>query len=385
MLDMRKREVIFVRSNPLDRDVRLPKEIAALNQSGYRTKLVYWDRDYQTDKSKKLEGCEVISLRLKAPWGIKVLLFLPVWWGFVFIRLLVTRWDVVHGVNFDSIIPCIIAGRLKRKPVVYELLDIYEDGMILPKVIRTVSLNVDKLFMRLASAIVVADEAQIEGIGGIPNSKVVPIYDSPPDDFSEKDTGYLDNRTKKNFTLFYAGVLYKLKRLNLDKVVEAIKDIEEAKLIIAGYGTLVDEIKGWAHHMPDKVEFIGKIDYAEVIKRGIKAHLFFVLRDPIVPTNKHTCGSALFNAMMCGKPILVNQGTSTARKVSEENCGLVVDANNVEEIREAIIKLRDNPQLYDELGANARKAYEQRYGWQIMERRLVTLYQELTQEVNSAE
>jgi glycosyltransferase involved in cell wall biosynthesis len=81
--------------------------------------------------------------------------------------------------------------------------------------------------------------------------------------------------------------------------------------------------------------------------------------------------------MMCGTPILVNKGTSTANKVYEENCGLVVDANNIEEIREAIIKLKDSPELRRELGANARRAYDQKYAWKIMERRLLALYREL--------
>ena len=81
---------------------------------------------------------------------------------------------------------------------------------------------------------------------------------------------------------------------------------------------------------------------------------------------------------MCGKPIIANEGTSTAIKVSQENCGLVVDANNIVEIREAIVKLRDNPTLCQELGVNARKAYEQKYGWPIMEQQLMNLYDELT-------
>ena len=78
---------------------------------------------------------------------------------------------------------------------------------------------------------------------------------------------------------------------------------------------------------------------------------------------------------------MVNQGTSTTRKVCEENCGVVVDGNNVEEIRNAIIKLRDNPRLCQELGANARKAYEQKYSWEIMGQRLVALYHQLGGEL----
>ncbi len=378
MLEMRKREVIFVRSNWLDQDVRLPKEIRALKQAGYRIRLLCWDRDCKSHNPKKLADYEEIPFRCKAPWGIKVLPFLPIWWCFVFIHLLISKWDVVHAVNFDCIIPSVIAGRLKRKHVIYEILDVYEDAIVFPEAIRTVFINVDKLFMRLADGVIVADEAQIEGVGGIPNPKVVPIYDSPPKVRDKEDIGYQRNEV---FRLFYAGVLYKMRRLNLDKVLEAIKNIEEVKLVIAGYGDLVDEIKEWMLHMPDKVEFLGKISYEEVIERGLEADLFFVLRDPLVPANRYTCGSTLFNAMVCGKPILANKGSSTAIKVYREDCGVVVDANNIKEIKEAIIKLRDNPELCEELGANARKAYEERYSWEIMEERLVDLYRELIGEV----
>jgi hypothetical protein len=56
-----------------------------------------------------------------------------------------------------------------------------------------------------------------------------------------------------------------------------------------------------------------------------------------------------------------------------------------EKIKEAIIKQRDDWALCEELGANARKAYEERYSWEIMERRLVDIYQELTDEVGEME
>jgi glycosyltransferase involved in cell wall biosynthesis len=78
--------------------------------------------------------------------------------------------------------------------------------------------------------------------------------------------------------------------------------------------------------------------------------------------------------MMCGKAIIVNQNTSTATKVIEEKCGIIVDANEVNQIKEAIILLRDNPTIRYEMGRNARKAYEIKYSWKIMERKLQKLY-----------
>ncbi len=373
---MRQKEAVFVRSNSLDRDVRLPKEITAVNRAGYRTRHIYWDRERRADAPIKLENHRAIPFRLKAPWGLWVLPLLPLWWSFVFFRLLTLRFDIVHVVNFDSVIPCVIAAKIKRRPVIYEILDVYEE--LLPNWLRAIAFAVDKIFMRLAAAIIVVDDEEAQGIGGIPNRRIVTIYDSPPD-YLITD-GIKETRRNEKFTLFYAGQLIRDRLLNLDKVIGAIEDIAGVRLVVAGYGDLAEEIREKAVSLPDKLEFLGKISYQDVIRRGLAADLFFVLRDPVVPFYRYICGSTLFNAMICGKPILVNRGTSTTNKVTRENCGLAVNSGDVEEIKWAIIKLRDDPPLCRELGANARRAYDERYGWEIMSRRLVGLYNGLTGE-----
>ena len=372
---MKKKKVIFVRTNLLDGDYRLPKEIKALKHAGYSITLLCWDRECKTSLLPQEENnFKEIRVRLKAPWGVNVLPFLPIWWCFAFFRLMSTEWDIAHALNLDSIVPTAIAGKLKRKLVIYELLETYEDRIAFPKILRYIFIHVDKVFMRLANAVVIADEAQVEEFDGIPNSKVVPIYDSSPDFFKFKKPIVKRNDT---FTLFYAGALYKVRRLNLDKIILAVSNIDNVKVIIAGYGDLAEEIEKWSRQMPNKIQFIEKISQDEVFARTATANLVFVLRDPVVPEYKYICGSTILNTMMCGTSILANKGTSTTDKVRKENCGLVVDANNVEEIKEAIIELRDNPELCEGLGANGRRAYEKRYSWEIMERRLLALYQEL--------
>ena len=380
---MAKKRVIIVQTNTLDRSNRATKEIKSLTHIGYLVTFLCWDRGVKSPRSERHEVGDFhreIRVKLKGPWGSagKTLLFLPVWWCFEFFWLMVIKWDVAHAIQISSILPAVIAGKLKRKPIIYEMLDTTEDEILLPKEVRDIFIKIDKLFMRLASSVILADDAQIEEVGGVPNSKVVAIYDSPPDTFNKMDISHRRNDT---FTLFYGGMLLSAKLLNLDKIFTAIKDIEGVKIIIAGFGDLVDEIKEWSHQMPDKIQFIGEISHTEVLKRSAEADLLFILRSPLLLANKYICGSKVLEAMMCGTPILVNKGTSTASKVYEENCGFVVDANNIEEIKRAIIKLRDNPKLCEKLGANARKAYEQRYSWGIMEKRLLFLYRELIGEV----
>ncbi|TFH47246.1 MAG: glycosyltransferase [ANME-2 cluster archaeon] len=374
------KKAIVILANLLDRDTRATKVIKTLSNNGYKATLLCWNRGFRVSKSEHQEGGDFhreIQLKFKAPWGSMILFFLPIWWSFIFFWLMATKWDIVHAIQIISLPPAVIAGRIKGKPIIYDMLDTYEDTVLLPRTIRNICVKIDKLFMWLANGVILADEAQIEEVAGIPNSKVVVIYDSP-DTISK-----INHSTQKNeiFTLFFAGLLFSGKALNLDKIFSAIESIECVKIVIAGYGDLVKEIKDWSYKLPDKIEFIGEIDHADVLEKSIEANLLFILRDSIIPVNKYICGSKVLEAMMCGKPILVNKGTSTANIVNKENCGLVVDAHNIEELKTAIINLRDNPGLCHELGANARKAYDEIYSWKIMERKLLALYQELTEEI----
>lgn len=374
-----KKRVILIKSNLMEQETtRLPKELEVLKREKYEITLLCWDRKGQVPSScsRKEKGNDYKEIRLefRAPWGVKVLPFLPVWWLFVFFQLMVTKWDIAHVTNFDSIMPTAIAGKFKRKPVIYEIVDVYADIILLPKVIRNVGIKLDRLFMRFVDAVIIIDERQDEEFGGIPNSKIVPVYDTPPDTFNRID---VSQRKNEVFTLFYAGVFHKARRMNLDKVVAAIKDIDNVKLVVSGYGDQVEEIKEWSRKMPDKVEFLGFISHEEVWQRSCTADLLLVARTPVIPGNRYNCGSTFLRAMMCGRPFLANKDTATADKVSKENCGLVVNADNITEIREAIIKLKENPELCKELGANAKKAYEQRYRWEIMEQRLMALYREI--------
>lgn len=183
---------------------------------------------------------------------------------------------------------------------------------------------------------------------------------------------------KNVFDIFYAGVL--LKSRGLEHIAKASSNLEGVHLIIAGYGTdedyFVDIISSYDH-----IDFLGKIDYEEVLERTLHSDVLFALYDPNVPNNKYSSPNKLFEAMMCGKPIIVSDGTSMANIVRAEDCGLVVPYGDVETIRNAIIRLKEDQHLRESIGQNGRKAYESKYSWDIMEERLINTYYELSNKL----
>lgn len=371
-----RKKAIIIRGSSLDRETRATKIIKTLTDNNYDVHLLWWDRGLKIRRSERKEAGTRFSeavFNFKAPWGPKSLILLPFWWGFIFFNLLIKEWDIVHAIQIISLPPAIVAGKIKRKPVLYDMLDTYEDSIFLPKSIRNFCVIIDKLFMRLANAVVLADEEQMDEINGVPNNNVEVIYDSPINnvDISQKK-GH-----NNIFRLFFAGSLQSGKYLNLDKIFEALEHLKDVRVIIAGYGDLVTYILDVEKKMPEKVKYIGEISHAEVLQRSADADLLFMLRDPVLPVNKYICGSKILESMMCGTAIIVNNGSSTANMVRRTNCGFIVDAHNVEEIASVINKLKNNPEMCKQIGLNSRKAYDETYSWDIMSKRLLKLYEKI--------
>ena len=78
--------------------------------------------------------------------------------------------------------------------------------------------------------------------------------------------------------------------------------------------------------------------------------------------------------MMFGVPIITNVAKEI---VNETDCGVIVDYDDTEQIKEAIIMLRDSPEIRKRLGTNGRKAFLKNYNWNIMEQRLYMVYDNL--------
>lgn len=370
--------IVIVRSRIETGSPRVMRNARVLASHGHDVIVLAWDRECKYPKIEDKDNCKIIRTTFKAPSGPKVLLFLPFWWCSVFFWLLKIKWDVVHAIELDTVFPALIAAKIKRKHIVYELNDIYADMInvyadmiILSKILRKIGLHLERNITRFVNAVIIADEATIKEFNGIPNQNIVLVCNSPPDFLKKMNS---DAQKENVFTIFYAGELIKHKGLNLGKIVEAVKSVDDVKIIFAGFGDQVEEIKKWASETPDKVQFIGKIDYTEVLERTMRTDLLIAFHDPKAPMNKVSTSNKLYEAMICGKPIITVKGTATAEIVEKEKSGLIIDYPGVEELGAAIEKLKESPALCIQLGTNGRRAYEQRYNWEIMEKRLLDLY-----------
>ncbi|GAG53204.1 unnamed protein product, partial [marine sediment metagenome] len=179
----------------------------------------------------------------------------------------------------------------------------------------------------------------------------------------------------EDFTLLYIGNL--IAKRFLIELTEVIKELANVKCIIGGIGKTgyVEKLKRKCDET-NNVRFIGKVPVNQVIPMTKKSNVVVCMINPRAYNNKIATANKQFEAMVCGRPIICTKETRSGEITEREKCGLIADYTK-EALCEAIIKLRDSPDLCEKLGRNALKAAINKYNWEIEERKLLILYEKI--------
>ncbi|MFA0847766.1 MAG: glycosyltransferase family 4 protein [Methanobacterium formicicum] len=363
-----KTSIIMVISYP---DIRLKKEMESLKKNGYHVQVIMWERGWPFPHSPDIA---VKSLKINAPPGnIKSLFYFPLWWSFLIFELFKSKWDAVHAVNFDTYLFSLVVAKIKNKPIIYDIFDFYGD--VLPHFLRKIVVTLDKYLLPYSNALILADDSRIEQIGGKIHSNIHTINNSPMEHLFTYTN--MDNTTNQ-FVIFVGGKI--VEQRSLDLLISAVSQMEGVKLIIRGHcGEPIykQRLLELGENMDNLEINLEGVPYQEIIRGTLGADLTIALYDPRIPNNRYASPNKLFEAMASKIPIIVNENTSMANIVKDENCGMIIPYGDENALKNSISLIKDNPTLKKRLGDNGRMAYEKKYRWSIMETRLVNIYSQL--------
>lgn len=119
------------------------------------------------------------------------------------------------------------------------------------------------------------------------------------------------------------------------------------------------KVKSLAINKNLKIDFTGKLPKPEWIERS-KSHNIF-----INTTNYDNMPVSVIEAMALGIPVVSTNVGGLPFLISDNEDGLLVSPNNVDAMVNAIIKLKNNPTLKDEIVSKARKKVEQ-FDWEVI-------------------
>lgn len=372
----------MVRStNSIIYDPRVKKIIGSLIKN-YSVSALGWNRDGITQEKINDYIVRVELFNIKTPFWkpslirilIRLTLFFPLFWGWVFIKLLGIRPTVVHACDLDTFLPCYVYKVLFRRKLVF---DVFDKGMeLIPqrfKKLRSIINFFEELAAQRSDTLIIA--------GG---EKVLNTFQKKPHHYEillncSEDHLVGNNaehpKDSKRFRLVYTGGIRTDR--SLENVTKAINGLDWVDFNIAG--PIIDkEIFREIQKCPN-LTYRGLLQPPDALHLEAFSDALVSLYNPEVAWNNMTLPNKLFEAMMCGIPIITNVAQDI---VNENQCGIIVEYDNIEQIKEAIITLKDNPELLKRLGENGRRAYLEKYNWNFMEKRLHRIYETLIKKNN---
>ncbi len=162
---------------------------------------------------------------------------------------------------------------------------------------------------------------------------------------------------------------------NHDKIIEAVGQMDDIAYALAGSGSkqYLDYLKtldGWK-----KVEYYGKISFAEVQSIYADSMIGIALNYTGQVRGIGTLGNTkIFEYMEARLPIICTDYILWKEIVDKNRCGIAINPHNISGIVKTIQYLLDNPEKAAEMGRNGREAVEREYNWETQVQKLLDLY-----------
>lgn len=186
---------------------------------------------------------------------------------------------------------------------------------------------------------------------------------------------YQINSTDKY--LIFIGTLQP--RKNLLRLIEALKDIENLKLVIVGK-TKGQGRSGWMFEeilsRPKELGIEGRVIFTGFVPTEDLPYLVNGAMAYILPSLYEGFGIPVVEAMSCGTPVIVSNVSSLPEVVDNGKCGLMIDPYSVEDIKYGIEKMVNNKNLRKEL---SKLGIEQakKFQWQKMATQVLEVFEKL--------
>ncbi len=400
--------ICMLLDKPFPPDIRVEKEAKALIASGHNVVLVSILKPGQS-AVETISGIKNIRLDFKQNPLLRVadLLYFNLFFDSIFWKKelnMIVKNEHIDAVHVHDLPLSKAASSVCKTNDIALIVDLHENYPEAIRVHRDRPLPIRKRLLHLLTpvdrwktyektilqeadrAITVIEEAKDHYVHdcGLPPEKVTIVMNA--EDIGSFDNYKPDNtlmdRYKDRFVIAYVGGLGPHR--GIDTAIKAMPDVLEsipdALLLLVGKG--LPEYEAQVHELcrqlnvEHAVDFTGWVNFEKVPAYIDISKICLVPHHSNTHTNT-TIPHKLFQYMALKKPVIVTDCPPLKRIIEESNAGLVIPSGDHQGLKNAVLKLHNDPQYSAMLGDNGRSAVESRYNWAVESGRLNQLYLDL--------
>lgn len=202
-----------------------------------------------------------------------------------------------------------------------------------------------------------------DGIEVVENTPVLEELDALYSRYSEQPEW---QPAQQGVEVVYGGNVHFYR--GIDTLIEAAsllkrRGVQDIRWTVVGTGKVVDKLQTMAAEagVDDVVCFLGW--QPDLMAFVYRAHVGYDGSHASEHTH-NTMPNKVYDYMAFRKPLLVSDCRPMKRLVETHHCGLVFRSQDAQGLAEKVLTLRDSV-LRSEMGANGRRAVEERYNWSV--------------------
>ena len=374
-----KKTVCYVRSTSIVNDSRASKEILSLINNGFDVIVLGWDRD---NRISDYNNIYISNIKIKAKFfkhkskygkSINTIngLILFQFWIYNELKSNKQNYDYIHACDFDCGYMAYKIAKKYNKKLVYDMYDYYVDSRDMPRFIKKSIEKKENRIINYADVSIICGEWRKKQIRMTNPKKLIVIHNTP--DLQYKCSDKIIKSNSKKIKIAYVGV-FQDNRLLLE-ILEKFKINKDFEFHIGGFGVYEKQIIAAAKNN-DNIFYYGSLKYEQVLSLEADCDILFATYNPIIKNHKYSAPNKVYEAMALGKPIIVCKNTGIDELVIKNNTGYAIDYN-AEEFVEILNKYKKDRKLLKKISDNAKKMYKEKYSWNLMEKKLISAYNDL--------
>lgn len=311
-----------------------------------------------------------------------------IWFPFIifFFLLLKRRYDIITVATTPPVLLAFVVAcisKVKNTLLVYHFMDIHPEigrlsGEFNNKYIYSLLSKMDLFSCKVASKIIVLSN-------DMKNALLVrdKSLEKKIEIINNYDLGCYENKTETYFKtkkkrIVYAGNIGRFQGLELFlTALKTIKQRNEFELIFVGEGNALESLKEKANEY-ENVSFIPHVSISEVRQIISDADMGIVsLEKEII---KYAYPSKVMTYLSEGTPILVvaDKGTEIENFVKDNNIGIFIESEDTSKLIETYQNFINDKIVFDK--EHIKKVFNQNYKQLIFERKLIKVFNDLSNE-----
>ncbi len=377
---MAKRRAVVIRGGEWDATQAGPRARGVLQGLGFEVDALGWDMSGKRPKREPLAGGGEVRRfrRYIPPRSVHYFLTWPIWWAWLVWHLLHGRYELVHTMNVETLVPTLIAKLLGGCRLVYDVRDPL--GMALSNVrwpVPQAFRLLDRLLAPMTDGILLSQGdvgacAEFFGRAAARRVPVVQVLNVP----HEQPPPHYRKPTGRPLRINYSGFISPGR--GASELIQAVSGREDVVVDVVGQ-IRHDDLRREFEAMPNATVY-GLVPFARAMGLLDQSDVVMILYDDALATTRVCSANKMFEAMMYGKPYLATKGGWPGKVASRFGLGWEVPYGDARALGRMLDELAAEPARLVEAGRRGRECLESLFAWPRHRENMLRLYRHVLWE-----